>query len=173
VCTCFCVFAKVVATLVVGGTLHHQTSFPANIVRLVPLGRAPPLHHLLPALRMRGTPIRNHLQKNKYMTYQKIKLSIFNMNIKVLYLPTSTGPKSTTWFGCPACSPSPQGWSSGKSRWFGCAPYSACPRRSFLQLVVATTSALASYPASHLNKSCIQRQCILILFQECATNTTY
>jgi hypothetical protein len=28
---------------------------------------------------------------------------------------------------------------------------------SFLQLVVATTSALPSYPASHLKKSCIQK----------------
>jgi hypothetical protein len=43
-------------------------------VRLVPLRRAPPLHYLLPALKMRDAPIRNHLQKNKYTTYQKIKL---------------------------------------------------------------------------------------------------
>jgi hypothetical protein len=44
---------------------------------------------------------------------------------------------------------------------------------SFLQLVVATTSALASYPASHLKKSCIQKRCIHTLFQECATIATY
>jgi hypothetical protein len=73
--------------------LHHQTSFPASVVRLIPLKRAPPPHHLLPALSMRGAPIRNHL-KNKYTTYQKIKLSRFNTNIKVLYLPTSTGPEN-------------------------------------------------------------------------------
>jgi hypothetical protein len=55
-------FAESVATLVVGGTLYHQTSFPASVVRLVPLRRAPPIHHLLPAQRMYGAPIRNHLQ---------------------------------------------------------------------------------------------------------------
>jgi hypothetical protein len=44
---CFCVFAEAAAALVVGGTLHHQTPFPASVVRLVPLGEAPPLHHLL------------------------------------------------------------------------------------------------------------------------------
>ena len=44
---------------------------------------------------------------------------------------------------------------------------------SFLHLVVATTSALASYSASHLKKSCMQRRCIHTLFQECATNATY
>jgi hypothetical protein len=69
----------------VGGTLHHQTTFSASVVRLVPLSRAPPLHHLLPALRMRGAPIRNHLKKYKYRAYQKIKLSIFSTNNKVLY----------------------------------------------------------------------------------------
>jgi hypothetical protein len=47
---------------VVGGTLHHQTPFPASVVRLVPLRRAPPIHHLLPAQRMCDTPIWNHLQ---------------------------------------------------------------------------------------------------------------
>jgi hypothetical protein len=57
--------------------LHHQTPFPASVVRLVPLKRAPPLHHLLLALRMHDAPIRNYL-KNKYATHQKIKLSIFN-----------------------------------------------------------------------------------------------
>jgi hypothetical protein len=50
------------ATLVVGGTLHHQTSFPASVVRLIPLRQAPPIHHLLSAQRMCGTPIWNHLQ---------------------------------------------------------------------------------------------------------------
>jgi hypothetical protein len=49
-----------------GGTLHHQTLFLASVVRLVPLRRAPPIHHLLPALRMCGAPIRNHLQ-SKYI----------------------------------------------------------------------------------------------------------
>jgi hypothetical protein len=44
---CFCVFAEVAAASVVGVTLHHQTSFSASVVCLVPLGRAPPLHHLL------------------------------------------------------------------------------------------------------------------------------
>jgi hypothetical protein len=39
---------------------------------------------------------------------------------------------------------------------------------SFLPLVVATTSALASYLAWHLKKSCIHT-----LFQECATNVMY
>jgi hypothetical protein len=76
--------------LVVGGTLHHQTPFSVSVVRLIPLVRAPPLHHLLPTLRIRDAPIRNHLQIIKYTTYQKIKLSIFNTNIKVLYLFAST-----------------------------------------------------------------------------------
>jgi hypothetical protein len=66
--------------------LHHQTQFYASVVSLVPLGRAPPLHHLLPILKMCDAPIKNHLPKNKYTTYQKIKLSIFNININVLYL---------------------------------------------------------------------------------------
>jgi hypothetical protein len=48
--------------LVVGGTLHHQTPFPASVVRLVPLRRRPPIHHLLPAQRMCGALIWNHLQ---------------------------------------------------------------------------------------------------------------
>jgi hypothetical protein len=30
------------------------------------------------------------------------------MNIKVMYLPSSTGSESTTWFERPACSPSPK-----------------------------------------------------------------
>jgi hypothetical protein len=42
--------------------LHHQTSFLASVVRLVPLKRAPPIHHLLQAQRMCGAPIWNHLQ---------------------------------------------------------------------------------------------------------------
>jgi hypothetical protein len=66
---CFCVFGKAMVALVVGGTLHHQTSVPASIVRLVPLVGAPPLHHLIPALRMPDTPIRSHLQQIKYTTY--------------------------------------------------------------------------------------------------------
>jgi hypothetical protein len=37
---CFCVFAKVVTVLVVGGNMHQQTSFPASIVNFVPLGEA-------------------------------------------------------------------------------------------------------------------------------------
>jgi hypothetical protein len=45
-----------------GRTLHHHMSFPTSVVRLIPLRRAPAIHHLLPALRMCGTPIRNHLQ---------------------------------------------------------------------------------------------------------------
>jgi hypothetical protein len=54
------------AALVVGGTLHHHTSFSASVVRLVPLRRAPPIHHLLPAQRICGAPIWNHLQ-NKHV----------------------------------------------------------------------------------------------------------
>jgi hypothetical protein len=42
--------------------LHHQTSFSASVVRLVPLRRAPPIHHLLPTQRMCDAPIWNHLQ---------------------------------------------------------------------------------------------------------------
>jgi hypothetical protein len=61
--TCFYVFAESAVALVVGGTLHHQMLFPASVVRLVPLRRATPLHHLLLALRMCGTPIRIHLKK--------------------------------------------------------------------------------------------------------------
>jgi hypothetical protein len=36
---CFCILAQAPAALVVGGTLHHHTSFPASVVRLVPLSR--------------------------------------------------------------------------------------------------------------------------------------
>jgi hypothetical protein len=54
--------------------LHHQTLFLATIVSLVPLGRAPPLHHMLPTLRMRGAQIRNHLQKQVHnISEDKIK----------------------------------------------------------------------------------------------------
>jgi hypothetical protein len=35
---CFSVFAETAAALVVGWTLHHQTSFLASVVSLVPLG---------------------------------------------------------------------------------------------------------------------------------------
>jgi hypothetical protein len=45
--------------------LHHQMLFPVSVVRLIPLRRAPPIHHLLLALRMRDAPIRNHLQSKK------------------------------------------------------------------------------------------------------------
>jgi ABC-type tungstate transport system substrate-binding protein len=34
----FCVFDEVVAALVVGGTIHYQTTFLASVVCLVPLG---------------------------------------------------------------------------------------------------------------------------------------
>jgi hypothetical protein len=78
--------------------LHHQRLVPASSVRLIPLVGATPLHHLIPSLRMHDAPIRSHLQKIKYTTYQKIKLSMFNININVLYLPASIGPKSMTWF---------------------------------------------------------------------------
>jgi hypothetical protein len=37
-----------------------------------------------------------------------IKLSIFNININVLYIPASTGFESMTWFYRPSCSPSLQ-----------------------------------------------------------------
>jgi hypothetical protein len=93
---CFCVFGEAASALVVGGTLHHQVPIPTGIAHLVPLIGAPPLHHLIPVLRICGAPIRSHLQEIKYMTYQNIKLSIFDININVLYLPTSTGPESTT-----------------------------------------------------------------------------
>jgi hypothetical protein len=55
--------------------LHHQTSFPASVVRLVPLRRAPPIHHLLPAQRMCGAPIWNLLQSKHihYISEDKIK----------------------------------------------------------------------------------------------------
>jgi hypothetical protein len=42
--------------------LHHETPFPASIVHLVPLRRAPPIHHMLPTQRMCGAPIWNHLK---------------------------------------------------------------------------------------------------------------
>jgi hypothetical protein len=62
---CFCVFIEFLAALVVGGTLHHQTLLPDSIVCLVPLDRAPPLQHLVPALKMCGAPIMNHLPKKQ------------------------------------------------------------------------------------------------------------
>jgi hypothetical protein len=95
---CFYVFGEVVDALVVVGTLHHQMSVLTSVVRLVPLVGSPPLHRLIPSPRMRDAPIRNYLLEIKYTTYHKIKLSIFNINISVLYLPASTGPRSTTWF---------------------------------------------------------------------------
>jgi hypothetical protein len=60
---CFCVFVKAVSVLVVGESSHHQTQFLASVVRLIPLGRSPPLHHIFPALKMRDRPVMNHLQK--------------------------------------------------------------------------------------------------------------
>jgi hypothetical protein len=55
--------------------LHHHTPFSASVVRLIPLRRAPPIHHLLPAQRMCGTPIWNHLQSKhvKCISEDKIK----------------------------------------------------------------------------------------------------
>jgi hypothetical protein len=67
---CFCIFVEAVAALVVGGTLHLQTLFPASVVHLVPLSRAPLFYHLLPTLRMCGAPIRNHLQKKSTPSLQ-------------------------------------------------------------------------------------------------------
>jgi hypothetical protein len=163
---CFCVFVEVEATLMVGETLHNKMSFSASVVHLVPLVGPPPLHHLIPTLRMRDTPIRNHLQKIKYTTYHKIKLSIFNININVLYLLASTGPASTHDSSVLLAHLLYK--DGGVESYDG---LDAC-------LVVhvhdeLTTSALPSYPASHMKKSCIQRQCIHTVFQECATNVTY
>ena len=72
---CFGILAQAPAALVVGGALHHQTSFPASCVRLVPLSRTPPIHHLLPAQRMCGAPMWNHLQSKhiKCISEDKIK----------------------------------------------------------------------------------------------------
>jgi hypothetical protein len=55
--------------------LHHHTPFLASVVRLVPLSRTPPIHHLLPAQRMCGTPMWNHLQSKhvKCISEDKIK----------------------------------------------------------------------------------------------------
>jgi hypothetical protein len=47
---------------------------------------------------MHDAPIMSHLQEIKYMTYHKIKLGIFTIDIDVMYLTTCTGPESTTWF---------------------------------------------------------------------------
>jgi hypothetical protein len=54
--------------------LHHQTPFLASVVRLVPLRRASPIHHLLPAQRMCGTPIWNHLQSKHIHCISKDKI---------------------------------------------------------------------------------------------------
>jgi hypothetical protein len=62
---CFCVFGEAAAALLVGGMLHHQMTFLANVVRLVPLIGAPPLHHLIPALRMRA-----RTNKESYTKFQ-------------------------------------------------------------------------------------------------------
>jgi hypothetical protein len=43
----FCIFGEAMVVLVVGGTLHPQMSVPASVVCLVPLVRAPALHHLI------------------------------------------------------------------------------------------------------------------------------
>jgi hypothetical protein len=52
-----------------------HTPFSASVVRLVPLRRAPPIRHLLPAQRMCGAPIWNHLQSKhvKCISEDKIK----------------------------------------------------------------------------------------------------
>jgi hypothetical protein len=63
------IFGEAVAALVVESTLYHQMSVLTSIVHLVPLVGAPPLHHLIPTLRMHGAPIRNHLQEIKYTIY--------------------------------------------------------------------------------------------------------
>lgn len=89
--TCFYISGEVVAALMVGDTSEHQQSSATSVVRLFPFVGAPHLHYMLPAFRMRDAPIKNHLQKIKYTTYEKIKLNIFNIDINVLYLLTSTG----------------------------------------------------------------------------------
>jgi hypothetical protein len=63
--------------------------------------------HSLPGKPSNGSasfsPLEHHVDslgcfyRIKYTTYQKIKLSIFNIDINVLYLCASMGPKSTTW----------------------------------------------------------------------------
>jgi hypothetical protein len=98
---CFCISSEVVVALMVGDTWHHQMLVPTSVVRHVPLVGAIPLHHLLSALRMHDTQIRSHLQALEYTTYPKIKLGIFNVNIDVLYLPTSTSSETMTWFRDP------------------------------------------------------------------------
>jgi hypothetical protein len=65
--------------LMVWCTWHHQTPLLASVVRLLPLGPAPPVHHLLPALGMTIAPQRRHLHIIKYVTYKKIKLSILSL----------------------------------------------------------------------------------------------
>ena len=72
---CFGILAQAPAALVVGRALHHQTPFPASCVCLVPLSRTPPIHHLLPAQRMCGAPMWNHLQSKhiKCISEDKIK----------------------------------------------------------------------------------------------------
>jgi hypothetical protein len=72
---CFGISAQTPAALVVGGALHHQTPFSASGVRLVPLSRTPPIHHLLQAQRMCDAPIWNHLQSKhiKCISEDKIK----------------------------------------------------------------------------------------------------
>jgi hypothetical protein len=93
-----------------------------------------------------------------------------------------SGLTSTCFTDCPSPGPRRNGltiyWALGplvRSFTLPVDPGDICPPHttSFLQLVVATTSALASYPASHMKKSCIQKGCIHTLFQEFATNAIY
>jgi hypothetical protein len=79
--SCFYVFVKAVAILFVGETLHHQSPFPGSVVSIVPLGRAPPLHHLLPTLRIRSAPIRNHLPKTSKQNFRIYLISILMLCI--------------------------------------------------------------------------------------------
>jgi hypothetical protein len=64
--------------------MHHQTPIPTSVMHLVPLVRAPPLHHLITTLRMSDTQIMNHLQKKQVHDISEEKNSIFNININVL-----------------------------------------------------------------------------------------
>jgi hypothetical protein len=131
-------------------------SFSASVVRLVPLGRALPLHHLFPAIRMRGAPIRNHLQKYKYTTYKKIKLSIFNININVLYYLQVMVQSQRHGPGILLAHLLPKDGAIVSDDVMDARLVVHATMR-FLQLVVATTFALPSYPALHLRKSCVQR----------------
>jgi hypothetical protein len=97
------------------------------------------------------------------------------MNIKVPYLPASTGPESTTWFERPACHLLPKDEAvvtddGLDSRLVVHVHDELLTARGGHHIRPGLVSSLASKEILHIYRDYI---CIHTLFQECATNATY